>query len=54
MTPEEFVERYSGYLTTLGVHEGEPRERIVQTRSALGLEDKDIVLGMSQVRRLLM
>ncbi|KAI0725977.1 glycosyltransferase family 2 protein [Fomitopsis betulina] len=49
MTPEEFVERYSGYLTTLGVHEGEPRERIVQTRSALGLEDKDIVLGMSQV-----
>ena len=28
MTPEEFVQRYSGHLTMLNVHEGDPRERI--------------------------
>ena len=49
MTPEEFVQRYSGHLTMLNVHEGDPRERIEQARTALGLDDKDIVLGMSQV-----
>ena len=49
MTPEEFVQRYSGYLTMLNVHEGDPRERIEQARTALALHDKDIVLGTSQV-----
>ena len=49
MTPEEFVQWYSGHLTMLNVHEGEPQERIEQARTALGLDDKDIVLGMSQV-----
>ena len=49
MTPEEFVERYGETLVAANVHEGEARERAEQTRTALGLEEKDIVLGMRMV-----
>ncbi len=49
MTPAEFVDRYREPLTTVGVHEGEPREQVEQTRTALGLEERDVVLGMSMV-----
>ena len=49
MTPEEFVQWYSRHLTMLNVHKGDPQECIEQARTALGLDNKDIVLGMSQV-----
>ncbi|OCH90496.1 glycosyltransferase family 2 protein [Obba rivulosa] len=49
MTPEEFVGRYKDYMSTLGIIEGEPREQVEQTRTALGLQERDIVLGMHKV-----
>ncbi|KZT04957.1 glycosyltransferase family 2 protein [Laetiporus sulphureus 93-53] len=49
MTPEEFVQRYQGQLDTLHVIEGTPREKVEQARTALGLEEKDAVLGMNKV-----
>jgi chitin synthase len=49
MTAPEFVERYSETLVTINVHEGEPREQVEQARTALGLGEKDIVLGMRMV-----
>ena len=50
MTPSEFVDRYRDTLQEMNVHEGDPREQVEQTRTALGLEEKDIVLGMRMVR----
>jgi chitin synthase len=49
MTPQEFLERYREPLAAVGVTEGEPVELIGQTRTALGLEDGDIVLGNHKV-----
>lgn len=49
MTPQEFIDRYRDTVQQVGVQEGEPRERVEQTRTALGLEEKDIVLGMTMV-----
>lgn len=49
MTPEEFVGRYRDSVHALGIIEGDPREQVEQTRTALGLEEKDIVLGMHVV-----
>ncbi|GJE86394.1 Myosin domain-containing chitin synthase 8 [Phanerochaete sordida] len=49
MTSQEFLDRYRDTVHQVGVQEGEPRERVEQTRTALGLEEKDIVLGMTMV-----
>lgn len=49
MTPVEFLERYQEALVAFSINEGEPRERVEQARVALGLDERDIVLGMSMV-----
>ncbi|KAI0074333.1 glycosyltransferase family 2 protein [Panus rudis PR-1116 ss-1] len=49
MTPEEFSSRYREPLTSAGVTEGSPREQVEQARTALGLEERDLVLGMHMV-----
>ena len=49
MTPAEFVDRYRDTLHAMNVHEGEAREQVEQTRTALGLEEKDVALGMTMV-----
>ncbi|KAG8881835.1 hypothetical protein FRB98_004105 [Tulasnella sp. 332] len=49
MQPNEFVDRYKDQLSLLGVGEGSDTERIEQARTALGLEEKDVVLGSFKV-----
>ncbi|TFK52854.1 glycosyltransferase family 2 protein [Heliocybe sulcata] len=49
MMPEEFTERYKESLASLGVAEGGPQEQIIQARTALGLEEKDIAIGQHKV-----
>ena len=49
MTPQEFVDRYRDTLVAANVHEGDPREQVEQARTALALEEKDIVLGIRMV-----
>lgn len=50
MTPEEFCERYAEGLEAIGVSEGNDREKVEQARTASGLSDRDLVLGMHKVR----
>ena len=50
MTLEEFQNRCRSLLTMLGIHEGTAREQVEQVRTALGLLEKDVVLGLNQVR----
>ena len=50
MTPEEFVGRYKEVLMGLNVAEGSAREFVEQGRTALGLEERDVVLGQRMVR----
>ncbi|KAG1722688.1 glycosyltransferase family 2 protein [Suillus paluster] len=49
MTPEEFCQRYRDPMLALGVSEGSPRERVEQTRTALTLRERDVVLGQYKV-----
>ncbi|KAF9817354.1 hypothetical protein IEO21_03495 [Rhodonia placenta] len=49
MTQDEFVDRYKAQFTSLNVVEGDTREQIEQARTALGLEEKDVVLGTNKV-----
>lgn len=49
MTPKEFVDRYRETLDNFNVHEGEEREQVDQARTALGLEERDLVLGATMV-----
>ncbi|KAJ7473492.1 glycosyltransferase family 2 protein [Mycena latifolia] len=49
MTPAEFCERYAEGLEAGGVSEGEERERVQQARTAFGLGEKDVVLGVHKV-----
>ncbi|KAF8872468.1 glycosyltransferase family 2 protein [Infundibulicybe gibba] len=49
MTPDEFCERYKEGLDAIGVSEGSEPERVEQARTALGVDEKDIVLGQSKV-----
>ncbi|TCD65299.1 hypothetical protein EIP91_002824 [Steccherinum ochraceum] len=49
MTPDEFVQRYKQPLLNLGIVEGDPREQAAQTWTALGLQERDVVLGMTMV-----
>ncbi|KAJ7594228.1 glycosyltransferase family 2 protein [Mycena floridula] len=49
MTPEEFCERYKEGLDAAGVSEGNDREMVEQARTALGLSEKDVVLGQHKV-----
>ncbi|RPD69765.1 hypothetical protein L226DRAFT_548053 [Lentinus tigrinus ALCF2SS1-7] len=39
--------RYGSLLASIGVTEGDPRSRVEQARIALGLHEREIVLGMS-------
>jgi chitin synthase len=50
MTPEEFCQRYKDPISALGVSEGSPRERVEQTRTALSLNERDVVLGQYKAR----
>jgi len=50
MTPEEFCQRYKDPMSTLGVSEGSPRELVEQTRTALSLNERDVVLGQYKAR----
>jgi chitin synthase len=49
MTPEEFCERYREGLDGAGVMEGDPIEKAAQAKTALGLGDRDLVLGHHKV-----
>ncbi|EED77175.1 predicted protein [Postia placenta Mad-698-R] len=49
MTQDEFVDRYKAQFTSLNIAEGDTREQIEQARTALGLEEKDVVLGTNKV-----
>ena len=49
MTPREFCDRYREQIAGAGVSEGETREQVEQTRTALGLAEKDLVLGQYKV-----
>jgi chitin synthase len=49
MAPEEFCERYREGLQAEGITEGDHREVIAQAKTAFGLKDKDIVLGVHKV-----
>ncbi|KII91880.1 glycosyltransferase family 2 protein [Plicaturopsis crispa FD-325 SS-3] len=49
MTPDEFCERYREPLGAMGIVEGDTREQVEQSRSALGLQERDIVLGQHKV-----
>ena len=53
MTPEEFCERYRASLVELGVVEGSYPEQIEQSRTALSLQARDVVLGQHKVGHLL-
>lgn len=49
VTLDEFIQRYRQPLESLGIIEGEPRERIEQTRTAFGLRNTDISVGYHKV-----
>ena len=49
MTPEEFCDRYKAPLAEIGVVEGSPREQVEQSRTALSLTERDVVLGKHKV-----
>ncbi|KAH9903379.1 glycosyltransferase family 2 protein [Cubamyces lactineus] len=49
MTPNEFTQRYQSLLQSVGVTEGDSRQQVEQSRTALGLQERDIVLGLSMV-----
>ncbi|KAH9911828.1 glycosyltransferase family 2 protein [Epithele typhae] len=49
MTPDEFTDRYGGLLQSVGVGEGDSRTKVQNTLQALGLQERDIVLGLSMV-----
>ncbi|RPD61627.1 glycosyltransferase family 2 protein [Lentinus tigrinus ALCF2SS1-7] len=49
MTPDEFTQRYGSLLASIGVTEGDSRSQVEQARIALGLHEREIVLGMSMV-----
>ena len=49
MTPEEFCERYRDSLEAVGISEGDEKEQVQQARTALGLGEKDVVLGQQKV-----
>ncbi|KAJ7050389.1 glycosyltransferase family 2 protein [Mycena amicta] len=49
MLMDEFCERYAVALEAGGVVEGSTRERVEQSRTAFGLGERDVVLGMHKV-----
>ncbi|KIM78732.1 glycosyltransferase family 2 protein [Piloderma croceum F 1598] len=49
MTPEEFCERYRAPLVELGIIEGSYPEQVEQSRTALSLQARDVVLGQRKV-----
>ena len=51
MTPEEFCDRYRELLAELGVIEDSDPEQVEQSRTALSLQARDVVLGQHKVGR---
>ena len=49
MTPDEFCERYKEPLDSVGVVEGDARERTLQAATAFSFGERDIVLGQHKV-----
>ena len=49
MTPEEFCDRYKEPLAEIGIVEGSPQEQVQQSRTALSLTERDVVLGKHKV-----
>ncbi|THH06259.1 hypothetical protein EW145_g4215 [Phellinidium pouzarii] len=49
MTPSEFCDRYEAHLSALNIHEGDEASKVEQTRTALELQERDIVLGSYKV-----
>ncbi|KAI0027842.1 glycosyltransferase family 2 protein [Vararia minispora EC-137] len=49
MTPREFCDRYREQIAAAGVIEGDNREQVEQARTALGLEESDLVMGQYKV-----
>ncbi|KAF9442722.1 glycosyltransferase family 2 protein [Macrolepiota fuliginosa MF-IS2] len=49
MTPNEFCARYREGLDAAGVSEGDGRERAEQARTAFGLGERDLVVGVHKV-----
>ncbi|KAJ7430579.1 chitin synthase-domain-containing protein [Mycena galericulata] len=49
MAVSEFCERYGAGMTEAGVVEGDERERVEQARTAYGMGERDIVLGVHKV-----
>ncbi|KZV71243.1 glycosyltransferase family 2 protein [Peniophora sp. CONT] len=49
MTPREFCDRYREQIAQAGVVEGDTREQVEQSRTALGLDEADVVLGQYKV-----
>ncbi|KAH8112775.1 glycosyltransferase family 2 protein [Phellopilus nigrolimitatus] len=49
MTPSEFCDRYKNPLTAMNVNEGNDASKVEQARTALDLQDRDIVLGSHKV-----
>ncbi|KAJ7506209.1 glycosyltransferase family 2 protein [Mycena galericulata] len=49
MAVSEFCERYGAGMAEAGVVEGDERERVEQARTAYGMGERDIVLGVHKV-----
>lgn len=49
MLPTEFCDRYKDQLTALNIHEGDPMMMVQQARTALDLQERDIVQGQHKV-----
>lgn len=49
MTPTEFSDRYRDYLTSVNILEADPVAVVQRARAALGLQERDIVIGQYKV-----
>lgn len=49
MTPEEFCDRYKESLEEVGVVGEDERDKVEHAKSALGLNENDIVMGQQKV-----
>ncbi len=49
MLPSEFCDRYSDQLAALSIHEGDPIMMVQQARTALDLQERDVVQGQHKV-----
>lgn len=49
MTPSEFCDRYGAHLLALNIHEGDEVSKVAQARTALDLQERDLVIGSFKV-----